>query len=286
MKLVSPISRRRTTRPFWTGRRAERCARSRSSWPRSRRAPDVPSSVRRVPGTGTVVSAPEPELPLPGFAASAPSEPLPGADTHAGTVDAVIEVTVSRALPRPVHRRPGDPRQAPPSPDPAAARDPEWRSGRDRGPRARSAPRQGREDQDWAQRRRRGPNPSRHTPGNSIRLETDNEIRTPVRRLAPHPARSEARGLAARRGPVRVRRATRDGDARRRRSSSSTTSTPTPRAARRRSPTSPCAAEGTTSTRPNSSSARGRSLARETESALRRKNRRQACATGPSERSL
>jgi hypothetical protein len=51
--------------------------------------PDVPSSVRRVPGTGIVVSAPE--LPLPGFATSAASQPCPG-PTPTPEPRAVIEV--------------------------------------------------------------------------------------------------------------------------------------------------------------------------------------------------
>jgi hypothetical protein len=53
--------------------------------------PDMPSSVRKVPGTGIVI--PAPELPLPGFATSTPAEPPPAAHTPMPEPRAVIEVT-------------------------------------------------------------------------------------------------------------------------------------------------------------------------------------------------
>jgi hypothetical protein len=54
---------------------------------------------------------------------------------------------LARALPRPVHDRQGEPRQARARPGPSSPRDPGWRSGCDLRPRPHPAPREGGEGQ-------------------------------------------------------------------------------------------------------------------------------------------
>ena len=142
--------------------------------------PDVPSSVRKVPGTGIVVSAPQPELPLPGVASSAASQPCP-APTPTPEPRAVIEVrsparyrvqfTVDQAAHDKLRRLQALLRREIPSGDPGEI------VGRALG----SPPRKGGEDQAGAV----APRPQRPQPPPSpatdpIRFETDNEIRTPV----------------------------------------------------------------------------------------------------------
>lgn len=137
--------------------------------------PDVPSTARKVAGTGIVAPAPEPELPLPGFASSAPSQPCPAPTSMPAATAApraVIEVTaparyrvqftVGQATHDKLRRLQTLLRREIPSGDPGEIVGRALDLLLDKVEKTKLA------------------TTARPQPGPAIRLETDNEIRTPV----------------------------------------------------------------------------------------------------------